>query len=114
VWVNGETDWIYYHQHRAEDRMVELARRFPNTDGDLRRVLNQAARELVLAQSSDWAFIITTGTMVQYAVKRFRDHIGRFTLLYDMAISGQIDYEKLAEIESRDTIFPEMDYTVYR
>jgi 1,4-alpha-glucan branching enzyme len=113
VWVNGETDWIYYHQHRAEDRMVELARQFPLADGDLRRVLNQAARELVLAQSSDWAFIITTGTMVQYAIKRFRDHIGRFTQLYEMARTGKIDYDKLVEFESRDTIFPEMDYTVY-
>ncbi|HQR39563.1 MAG TPA: DUF1957 domain-containing protein, partial [Blastocatellia bacterium] len=73
VWINPDTDWIYYHQHRAEDRMIELARRFAHADGDLLRVLNQAARELLLAESSDWAFIITTGTTVQYATKRFRD-----------------------------------------
>jgi 1,4-alpha-glucan branching enzyme len=114
VWINGDTDWIYYHQHAAEDRMVELANRFPDASGDLRRVLNQAARELLLAESSDWAFIITTGTTVQYAVKRFRDHIARFTDLYTMAVSGQIDAEKLAEYESLDNIFAEVDYTVYR
>jgi 1,4-alpha-glucan branching enzyme len=113
VWINAETDWIYYHQHRAEDRMVEIARRNPAAEGDLERVLNQAARELLLAQSSDWAFIITTGTTVQYATKRFRDHIARFTDLYEMARSGRIDYAKLADYEWRDTIFQEIDYRVY-
>jgi 1,4-alpha-glucan branching enzyme len=113
VWINPETDWIYYHQHRAEDRMIELARRFPAAEGDLRRVLDQAARELLLAESSDWAFIITTGTTVQYATKRFRDHIGRFTDLYEMAVSGRVDTEKLGDYEWRDNIFSEIDYRVY-
>ena len=93
--------------------MVEIARRNPAAEGDLERVLNQAARELLLAQSSDWAFIITTGTTVQYATKRFRDHIARFTDLYEMARSGRIDYAKLADYEWRDTIFQEIDYRVY-
>jgi 1,4-alpha-glucan branching enzyme len=113
VWINHETDWLYYHQHRAEDRMIDLARRFPAADGDLRRVLNQAARELLLAESSDWAFIISTGTTVQYATKRFRDHIGRFNDLYEMAVSGTVDYEKLSDYEWRDNIFSEIDYRVY-
>lgn len=113
VWINSDTDWIYYHQHRAEDRMVEMARRVPDASGEQLRVLNQMARELVLAQSSDWAFIITTGTMVQYAIKRFRDHIGRFTELYEMATSGRVDFEKLARYESLDNIFAEIDYRVY-
>lgn len=113
VWINAETDWMYYHQHRAEDRMIESARRHPSAEGDQRRLLNQLARELLLAQSSDWAFIITTGTMVQYAIKRFRDHIGRFNELYKMVAANRIDYAKLADIESRDNIFPEVDYRAY-
>ncbi|HEX9002979.1 MAG TPA: 1,4-alpha-glucan branching protein domain-containing protein, partial [Blastocatellia bacterium] len=116
VWINAQTDWIYLHQHAAERRMVELAERFPQADGLLLRALNQAARELLLAQSSDWAFIITTGTMVQYAVKRFKDHIHRFTRIYDMLIKDgqvQIDEAWLADVERRDTIFQELDYRVY-
>jgi 1,4-alpha-glucan branching enzyme len=93
--------------------MVELAERFPSADGLLLRALNQAARELLLAQSSDWAFIITTGTMVQYAVKRFKDHIHRFTKIYEMVNQDEIDEVWLAEVESRDTIFQEIDYRVY-
>jgi 1,4-alpha-glucan branching enzyme len=51
--------------------------------------------------------------MVQYAIKRFRDHIHRFTRLYEMLQSGEIDEAWLAEVESRDTIFQELDYHVY-
>ncbi|MGA1368164.1 MAG: glycoside hydrolase family 57 protein [Blastocatellia bacterium] len=113
VWINAQTEWLYLHQHAAERRMVELASRFPQAEGWHRRALNQAARELLLAQSSDWAFIITTGTMVQYAVKRFKDHIHRFTRLYDMLQQNSIDQPWLVEVESKDTIFQEIDYRVY-
>jgi 1,4-alpha-glucan branching enzyme len=114
VWINGENEWMYMHQHVAEDRMVELAREHPNAEGLLLRALNQAARELLLAESSDWAFIITTATSVQYAKKRFRDHIHRFTRLYEMIKGNEIDAEWLADVEWKDAIFQEIDYRVYR
>lgn len=114
VWLNRDTQWIYRHQHAAENRMVELVNRFETAEGLTLRALNQAARELLLAQSSDWAFIITNQTMVAYAEKRFRDHIHRFTKLYEMLLAGSIDEPWLAEVERRDTIFQEVDYRVYR
>ncbi|MEP7270914.1 MAG: 1,4-alpha-glucan branching protein domain-containing protein [Acidobacteriota bacterium] len=113
VWINRQTDWMYLHQQVAETRMVELATEYPAAKGLLERAINQAARELLLAQSSDWAFIITTGTMVQYAVKRFKDHIHRFTRLYEMIRAGEIDEKWLADVESKDTIFQEIDYRAY-
>jgi 1,4-alpha-glucan branching enzyme len=79
----------------------------------MKRALNQAARELLLAESSDWAFIITTATSVQYARKRFRDHIHRFTRLYEMIRSDGIDEGWLADVESKDNLFAEIDYRVY-
>ncbi len=113
VWLNPTNDWIYRHLHMAERRMVELARRFPAADGDLRDALNQMARELLLAQSSDWAFIMTTGTTVPYALRRTRDHINRFTGLYEQITGNRLSRETLREIQWRDTIFPEIDYRVY-
>lgn len=113
VWINRQTDWMYLHQQVAETRMVELAAQYPAAEGVAARALNQAARELLLAQSSDWAFIITTGTMVQYAVKRFKDHIHRFMKLYEMITTNQIDEHWLVDVESKDTIFQELDYRVY-
>ena len=114
IWLNGKNDWLYRHLHLAEERMVELARRFPEADGLLRRCLNQAARELLLAQSSDWPFIITTGTTVPYAVKRFKEHVLRFTRLYEDLVSGQPDEAVLSGMEWRDSIFQEIDYRVYQ
>ncbi|MFA4905381.1 MAG: 1,4-alpha-glucan branching protein domain-containing protein [Candidatus Margulisiibacteriota bacterium] len=114
VWLEGSNDWIYRHLHKAAERMVELAGKFPNRNGDLKRALNQCARELLLAQSSDWAFIMKTGTMVPYAVKRFKDHIERFTCLYDSILGNRIDEPYLSDLEGKDNIFPEIDYMVYK
>lgn len=113
VWLEGSNDWIYPHLHIMSDRMVELASRFRDADDILRRALNQAARELLLAQSSDWAFIMKTGTMVEYAHKRTKDHIGRFDRLYNDILSSNINDQWLKEVESRDNIFPDLDYRVY-
>lgn len=113
VWLNPANDWVYRHLHAAELRMREVARRFPDATGTLARALTQMARELVLAQSSDWAFIITTNTTVPYAVRRTKDHINRFTALYEQVMGNRLDVRMLDEICWRDTIFPELDYRIY-
>ncbi len=74
------------------------------------------ARELLLAQSSDWAFQIYQGTTVEYSSRRFQSHIHRFNLLAEMIDTGELtdhQLDLLAEIENRDTIFQEIDYSVY-
>lgn len=114
VWLNGANDWIYRHLHKAAERMIELANNYPYAEGLKKEALNQAARELLLAQSSDWAFIMKTGTMVQYAEKRTKDHIGRFTKLYYDIIENNIDPVWLEDIKNKDNIFPDIDYRVYR
>jgi 1,4-alpha-glucan branching enzyme len=113
VWLEDSNDWVYRHLHKAAERMTEVARVHDGADGMKRRALNQAARELMLAQSSDWAFIMKTGTMVEYAVKRTKDHVSRFNTLYEMIKSGQVDARLLDDLEGRDNIFPEIDYRAY-
>jgi 1,4-alpha-glucan branching enzyme len=114
VWLNPGNDWIYPHLLMAAERMVALARRFEQPSERERRALNQAARELLLAQSSDWAFIMKTNTTVEYAKKRTRDHIARFDYLYRMLWNGGFLEEPiLREFEERDNIFPDIDYRVY-
>jgi 1,4-alpha-glucan branching enzyme len=114
VWLNEGNSWMYPYQHDAERRMTAIANRFDNPDELTRRALNQIARELLLAQSSDWAFQIYQGTTVEYSSLRFRSHIHRFNLLAEQIESGNINEELLAEIESRDNIFQEIDYRIYR
>jgi len=112
-WCNGTNSWVYRHLHAMGERMNELAHRYATADDLQRRALNQAARELMLAQSSDWAFIMKTGTTVPYATKRTNDHITRFTRLYDGLTGEGIDPVFLAEVERRDNIFPDIDYRIY-
>jgi 1,4-alpha-glucan branching enzyme len=113
MWLNESNDWIYRHLSRMEERMSGCARRYPAAEGVLRRALNQMARELMLAESSDWAFIMKSGTVVNYAVRRTREHIGNFLRLYEDAIKNTIDEELLASLESSNNIFPKIDYRVY-
>jgi 1,4-alpha-glucan branching enzyme len=113
-WLNGSNDWIYRHLHKAANYMVELATSLPNTEGILQRALQQAARELLLAQASDWAFIMTANTTINYARKRTQDHLGRFFKLYHDIKNNTLDPTWLQAIASKDNIFPEIDYGLYR
>ncbi len=114
VWLNHTNDYAHRHLHIAGDRMVELANLLPNEKNKLKKLaLNQCARELLLAESSDWLFIITNGTMVDYAKKRIKDHIGRFTKLYYMLKEDNIDEEFLKDIIKIDKIFPDINYMIY-
>ncbi|HIE12085.1 MAG TPA: DUF1957 domain-containing protein, partial [Desulfotomaculum sp.] len=113
VWVCGANDWIYRHLHWAADRMVDLVRRFPESSGMLQRALNQAARELLLAQASDWPFIMATGTVVEYAVRRFKTHMRNFIGIYRQITENRLEDGWIEEMEKRHNIFPEIDYRVY-
>jgi 1,4-alpha-glucan branching enzyme len=113
VWCEGNNDWIYPHLHEGAERMVELARTYPEAQALKRRALNQAARELLLVQSSDWAFIMKTGTMVEYANERTRVHVLNFNHLYEQIKHDSIDESWLTEIERRHNLFPDLDYRLY-
>jgi 1,4-alpha-glucan branching enzyme len=113
LWLNHSNDWIYRHLHAAAERMLILARSNPRPEAATRRALNQAARELLLAQASDWAFIMARNTAVSYAVQRTKDHLLRFNQIYEMLRCGTMSEAWLQKIESTDNIFPHLDYRVY-
>jgi 1,4-alpha-glucan branching enzyme len=114
VWLDESNSWIYPHLHAAARRMTEAARASVQEPVKLKeRALKQMARELLLAQSSDWAFLMKTGTARDYATKRTKDHILRFTRLYDQQKGGMIDEEFLSNCEWRDNIFPGLNWKYY-
>ncbi|HLD36193.1 MAG TPA: 1,4-alpha-glucan branching protein domain-containing protein [Planctomycetota bacterium] len=113
VWLNGKNDWFYRHLHKAEARMLELANQYPVINGLHKKALNQMARELLLAQSSDWTFLITTQHSECYAQNRFKTHLSRFNRLYEDIKNDTIDETYLDEIQQEDNLFKEMDYKVY-
>lgn len=115
AWLNGKTDWIYPQLYECGRRMERLAARY--SAGQIPaltlRALNQCVRELLLAQSSDWPFIINNGTAEGYAVRRVRDHIARFSYLADFIENKSIEEESLSALEQIDNIFPNVDYRLF-
>ena len=110
VWLNETNDWIYPHLQVAQERMTELVRLHPNPDALQERALRQAARELLLAQSSDWPFILRTGTSPGYARRRVKDHLLRFITLHEQLTATRVDEQWLAHVESLDNLFPDVNF----
>ena len=67
----------------------------------------------MLAQSSDWPFMITNGDTQQYARRRLGDHLNRFHDLLDGLARQHIDTKRLDAIEYMDAVFPELDYRLF-
>jgi 1,4-alpha-glucan branching enzyme len=110
IWLNETNEWIYAHLHIAQERMTKMARQFPSATGLTLRALKQAGRELLLAQSSDWPFILRTGTSPDYARKRVKDHLLRFISLHEQLTVTRMDEPWLARIEAMDNLFPDINY----
>lgn len=110
VWLNETNEWIHPHLRIAQERMTALARKFATPTSVEERALKQAARELLLAQASDWPFILRTGTSPDYARKRVKDHILRFIALYEQLTSKKIDESYVQRLEATDNIFPDVNF----
>ncbi|HAK05877.1 MAG TPA: DUF1957 domain-containing protein, partial [Spartobacteria bacterium] len=114
VWLDPGNSWIYPHLHAAVRSMTEVARLHLNHSNPFAdRVLKQLARELLLAQSSDWAFLMKTGTAKEYATKRTIDHLARFNRLHEQFVAKNVDEKFLGECEWRDNLFPNLNWRYY-
>jgi len=111
VWLNNDTEWMWPIIHQAEKTMQNLIQKIDvtnNIDDLTKRALKQASRELLLLESSDWPFLVTTGQAKQYAVERFKEHDERFQSLVAMIQSGKVKESEVARYESIDNCFPEV------
>jgi 1,4-alpha-glucan branching enzyme len=114
MWLDASNDWIYRHLAHALDRMIELAERFPNDTGLKERTLNQAAREILLAQASDWPRMLYRQESPAYAKTQVESCLRNFTVIYEALGSGHISTEWLTTLEKRHNIFPQINYRVFR
>ena len=90
--------------------MIALARDYRSRPSRAPRTRPGRAR-LLLAQSSDWAFIMKTGTMVDYAIRRTKEHVLRFSRLHDQP--SRASRSGLARPQAKHNLFPEIDYRLY-
>lgn len=114
VWLNEMTEWIYPKLDAAALSMRTLVRNHgENPDALTRRALTQMGRELLLAQASDWPFLIRIGSAPHYAKQRLEEHLGAVERLGGQIRSGEVEESCVADLESRHNIFPALDYHVF-
>jgi len=131
TWLNADTAWMWEELGRLADAFAAAGTALPNdalltlprvppgesrvppgeSTGPLRaRAARQAARELLLAQSSDWLFLRTTGQATDYGIERFKSHVMRFTRALELWRRGTAEDEaELRTLERADNPFPDAD-----
>ncbi|MDR2344230.1 MAG: DUF1957 domain-containing protein [Spirochaetaceae bacterium] len=119
-WIDASNDSFYRHLFHAAERMAELAERFRNETGIKERALNQAAREILLALSSDWQRLLSAQNNISlpkwknYAKNELESHLKNFTTIYEALGSSYLSTRFLTDIEHRNNIFPYINYSVFR
>lgn len=114
VWLNEDNHWTWERLYPAQTTFRRLCQTM--AEGAAKRIVEQAGREILLAEASDWQFLISTWAARDYAEARFADHIDRFDRLAGMAekvhLGGELDADEeafLKECEEKDAAFPELD-----
>ncbi|MEO1287582.1 MAG: 1,4-alpha-glucan branching protein domain-containing protein [Chloroflexota bacterium] len=113
TWDNGETHWMWEPIHKAETRMKALATQYQTSTEAEATVLAQAAREVLLMQSSDWAFLVTTGQAREYAIQRFTQHVERFNQLANSVENGKPNVQLAEDLYELDKVFADIDYRIF-
>ncbi len=115
IWLNQWTEWTWKEIYECEDRFLELLA-LRDGDGMLDDILRQAGRELLLLESSDWQFLISTWHARDYAENRVSVHYDDFKRLAALAEQyaqtralAEADREFLAHARRRDPVFPDLD-----
>lgn len=109
VWLDPSSSWMLRHVDHAVREFAEIVKHHRGAGGLRERTATQSARELLLMLSSDWAFLMKTGTAPHYARARFESHLARFRRLGLMLHSGKVDGQWLADLEARDNLFANLD-----
>lgn len=108
IWQNPQTQWMWDAIYKAETVLNEIVESRDSVE-HFERALKQASRELLLMQSSDWPFLVTTGQARQYAIERFKRHNQKFNDLIDMVKADDVSESKLKEIEDSDNCFEDIE-----
>ncbi|MGK4006727.1 1,4-alpha-glucan branching protein domain-containing protein [Sorangium sp. So ce1036] len=110
-WTGPSAARLWRHAHHAERAVRGAVARCHGAGGLPGRALDQAIRELLLLQSSDWAFMMTTGEMVPYAEARVRAHAARarrLASLAEQALAAPADAAWLDAICTLDPFLSEL------
>ncbi|MDR0447944.1 MAG: DUF1957 domain-containing protein [Treponema sp.] len=117
ILLDASNDWIYRHLFRSIERMVEMTERFSGDTGLRERALNQAARELLFAQSTDWSKALNPQYQCRinrdYAEQELEGALRNFTTIYEALGSSHISTEWLTALERKHSFLPYINHRVF-
>ncbi len=113
VWLDPSNSWVYRHLKKASRLMSALAHKHRQAEGLMARALNQALRELLIAQASDWPFMMKTGSAAQFAETKFREHIGNFFRICADISGGRLQEAAVASFEAKTCLFRDIDFRIH-
>ena len=126
VWANDKVLWMWDIEYRCEAMFGKMTFELPwKKDQQIRQLLENAGRELLLLQASDWQFVVTRGQAVDYGIKRFMQHVSRFETLIDLCEKlardskylgrlNKIERHEVLDAELHDVIFPHIELDWWR
>ena len=113
VWLDEHAEDLWPRQRDAAERLIRLCAPGRRAREDAAAALDQAARELLLAQSSDWPFMIAMDTTAGYARRRFDEHLHFVHEFCRSVEMGRIDGRLVSERTSRWAVLRGLDHRVY-
>ncbi|MGM9998646.1 MAG: 1,4-alpha-glucan branching protein domain-containing protein [Candidatus Bruticola sp.] len=108
-WLNSGNDWLIIALSIASRHMYEMAK-IGDKNPDMHQAVNQALRELMLAQSADWPLLLSSGQSIQTARRKLRNHLVAFNKLYEDCQNGRVDLESLRNLQERTPLFTDLNY----
>ncbi len=105
----GRNDWIYPATFRAIDVLKKLADRNRVPEGVRWVALNQYIRELLLVQSSDWAYMMWAETTQSYAERRVKEHLDHMDNIQRQFEANSFDIEWLQSVTQKTNFLPNTD-----
>ncbi len=113
TWIDGSNDEIYRYLHRAIDAVIDTVNRYPGVKGMQKKAVQQAIKELFLAMSSDWAFLMKSGTFSDYASSRIIEHMKNCDRILSALSKWNTDAVWILELEKKHSILPGLDDAIF-
>lgn len=111
--VDNSNSWMIRYVRKATERMIDLTERFPAEDSLKERLLNMAAKQVLLAQSGEWPMMLHDSILSDYVNEQFKDEILSFTKVFDALASNTVSTEWLTNCEKKSPLFPWLNYRIY-
>lgn len=111
--IDGTNSYMIRYIRKATERMIDLTERLSSETSLKERLLNLAAKEVLLAQSGEWPLMLHENKLPDYVKKCFKKHVLSFTIVFDALASNSVSTEWLTNLEKEDLIFPWMNYRIF-